>query len=147
MIRYDLACDKGHGFDGWFRDSAAFDKQAKRRLVTCPICGSVKVVKQLMAPGIPVKANAKAEAPVCMFSGPADPRQQMLLKMMRELRKEVEKNADYVGDRFAEEARRIHYNEAEKRGIFGEATSEDAKSLLEEGIEVHPLQILPEESN
>jgi len=147
MIRYDLVCDQGHTFDGWFRDSATYDKQSKRRLVACPVCDSKKISKQLMAPGIPAKANTKSDEPARVFAGPADPRQQMLLKMMRELRKQVESNADYVGDRFAEEARRIHYNEAEKRGIYGEATREDAKSLIEEGIEVHPLPVLPEEGN
>jgi hypothetical protein len=147
MIRYDLICEHGHSFDSWFRDSAAFDKQAKKRLVVCPDCDSSNVSKQLMAPGIPVKGNAKPEAPAKMFAGTPDPRQQMLAKMMRELRKHVETNADYVGDRFAEEARRIHYNETEQRGIYGEATREDAKALVEEGIEVHPLPILPEEAN
>lgn len=147
MIRYDLTCDKGHSFDGWFRDSATYDKQEKRRLVLCPVCDLHKVSKQLMAPGIPAKSNTKPEQPTRVFSGPADPRQQMLMKMMRELRKQVEQNADYVGDQFAEEARRIHYNEAEKRGIYGEATREDAEALVEEGIEVQPLPILPEEGN
>jgi hypothetical protein len=147
MIRYDLICDQGHGFDSWFRDSATYDKQAKRHLVVCPVCDSPKVSKQLMAPGIPAKANRKTDEPARVFTGPADPSQQILVKMMRELRKQVEKNADYVGDRFAEEARRIHYNEVEKRGIYGEATSEDAKALIEEGIEVHPLPVLPEEGN
>lgn len=147
MIRYDLVCDKGHGFDSWFRDSATYDKQAKRGLVQCPVCDSKKVSKQLMAPGIPAKSNKKPDEPAQVFNAPVDPRQQMLMKMMRELRKQVEKNANYVGDQFAEEARRIHYNEAEKRGIYGEATREDAEALIEEGIEVHPLPELPEEGN
>ena len=147
MIRYDLICDKGHSFDGWFRDSATYDKQAKRRLVLCPVCDSHKVSKQLMAPGIPAKSNTKPGSRRACSHGPADPRQQMLMKMMRELRKQVEQNADYVGDQFAEEARRIHYNEAEKRGIYGEATREDAEALVEEGIEVQPLPVLPEEGN
>jgi hypothetical protein len=100
-----------------------------------------------MAPGIPAKANKKSDEPARVFTGPVDPRQQMLMKMMRELRKQVEQNADYVGDQFAEEARRIHYKEAEQRGIYGEATREDAEALVEEGIEVHPLPVLPEEGN
>ncbi len=147
MIRYDLICAKGHSFDGWFRDSATYDKQATRGLVVCPVCDSKKVSKQLMAPGIPAKSNKTSVEPAQVFNAPVDPRQQMLMKMMRELRKQVEKNADYVGDQFAEEARRIHYNEAEKRGIYGEATREDAEALIEEGIEVHPLPELPEEGN
>src|SRR3954452_13558735 len=125
MIRYDLVCTEGHSFDGWFRDSSNYDKQAKRGLVSCPHCGSANISKQLMAPGIPAKGNRRSEpvkapavpvpaetaAPegVRMFSGPADPRQQMLVKMVRELRKHVEENAEYVGDKFTDEARKIHY--------------------------------------
>ncbi len=82
-----------------------------------------------------------------MMAGPVDPRSQALLAMMREMRKSVEANAEYVGDRFAEEARRIHYAETEKRGIYGESTPEDASALIEEGIEVHPLPRLPEDGN
>ncbi len=152
MIRYDLICDKGHAFDAWFADSAAYDKQAKRKLVTCVHCGSAKVEKQLMSPAIPAKSNRKAgaepqaSAQPQMFT-PGDQRQRKLLQMMREIRKSVEENSEYVGKRFAEEARKIHYEEAEKRGIHGEATAEDAKALVEEGIEVHPLPLLPEENN
>ena len=147
MIRYDLICDKGHEFDGWFRDSAAFEKQIKRRLVSCTHCGSDGVAKQLMAPGIPVKSNRKSEASQKMLAGTVDPRTQKLMQMMREVRKNVEENAEYVGDRFADEARKIHYEESEKRGIYGEAKPEDARALIEEGIEVHPLPRLPEDSN
>ena len=147
MIRYDLICDKGHEFDGWFRDSAAFEKQSKRRLISCTLCGSDEVTKQLMAPGIPVKSNRKAEASQTMLAGAVDTRTQKLMQIMREVRKNVEANAEYVGDRFADEARKIHYAESEKRGIYGEAKPEDAKALIEEGIEVHPLPRLPEDSN
>jgi hypothetical protein len=147
MIHYDLICTEGHAFDGWFGNSAAYDEQARLGLIACPVCGTGKVEKQLMAPGIPTKSNRKSEAKQPVFTGPADPRQAMLLTMMRELRKSVEANAEYVGDKFAEEARKIHYEEAEKRGIYGEATAEDAHSLIEEGIEVHPLPKLPEDGN
>ena len=147
MIRYDLVCDKGHEFDGWFRDSAGYDQQAGRGLVACTLCGSAKVDKQLMAPGIPAKTNRKSGTPLKMAAGPVDPRAQKLIKMMRELRQNVEENAEYVGARFADEARKIHYDEAEKRGIYGEATADDATALIEEGIEVHPLPRLPEDGN
>ena len=147
MIRYDLICDQGHGFDGWFRDSSAYDAQAEGGLVSCTDYGSVKVEKQLMAPGIPAKSNIKAEMPQKMVAGPVDPRMQLMMQMMREVRKSVEENAEYVGDRFADEARKIHYAETEKRGIYGEATADEAKSLVEEGIEVHPLPRLPEDGN
>jgi hypothetical protein len=147
MIRYNLICDQGHAFDGWFRDSGAFDLQSANNLVSCALCGSTKVEKQLMAPGIPAKANRKPEVPQRMVAGPIEPRAQAMLQMIRQMRAEVEKNAEYVGDKFAEEARRIHYAETEKRGIYGEATTDDAQALIEEGIEVHPLPRLPEDAN
>lgn len=147
MIRYDLICDKGHEFDGWFRDSEAFEKQIKRHLVACTYCGSEDITKQLMSPGIPAKSNRRPEASQTMLAGTVDSRTQRLMQMMREVRKNVEENAEYVGDRFADEARKIHYAESEKRGIYGEAKPEDAKALIEEGIEVHPLPRLPEDSN
>ncbi|MGL6181534.1 MAG: DUF1178 family protein [Aestuariivirga sp.] len=147
MIRYDLICDKGHEFDGWFRDSATYDKQARRGFVACSVCGSSKVEKQLMAPGIPAKSNRKDEVPQRMVTGPVDPRVAMMMKMMREMRRHVEENADYVGDKFAEEARKIHFAETEARGIYGEATADEATALIEEGIEVFPLPRLPEDGN
>jgi hypothetical protein len=147
MIRYDLSCDRGHEFDGWFRDSAAFDAQKERGLVACAHCGSESVEKQIMAPGIPTRSNAKPEPARRVAAGPVDARTQMLMQMMREVRKNVEANSEYVGDKFADEARKIHYAEAEKRGIYGEATADDARSLIEEGIEVHPLPRLPEDAN
>ncbi len=145
MMHYDLICDKGHAFDGWFRNSAAYDEQAGRGLVTCTHCGSAKVEKQLMAPGIPVKSNRRSEQK--MVAAPADPRLAELVTMMRELRRHVEENAEYVGDRFAEEARKIHYEETDARGIYGQTTPDEAKALIEEGIAVHPLPRLPEDGN
>jgi hypothetical protein len=145
MIRYDLRCDKGHEFDGWFSDSASFDAQLAKKLVTCAHCGSTNVDKQLMAPGIPAKGNRNPAAK--MAGGVIDPEAQRMLALMRELRRQVETNAEYVGGKFADEARKIHYEEAEKRGIYGEASHDDARALLEEGIEVHPLPRLPEDAN
>lgn len=145
MIHYDLICDKGHAFDGWFRNSAAYDEQAGKGLVTCTRCGSAKVEKQLMAPGIPVKSNRKGDQK--MVAAPADPRLAELMTMMREMRRHVEENAEYVGDRFAEEARKIHYEESDPRGIYGQTTPDEAKALIEEGIAVHPLPRLPEDGN
>ena len=155
MISYVLICDKGHEFDGWFSDSAAYDEQLQRGLITCIHCGSGKIEKQLMAPGIPVKGNRRKEGPTRPAAAPAqpvlasgfDPRLEKLLQLMREMRKTVEENAEYVGNRFAEEARKIHYEESERRGIYGETTAEDAKDLIEEGIEIHPLPVLPEDGN
>jgi hypothetical protein len=129
MIRYDLICDQGHEFDGWFSDSAAYDTQRKRGFVECTHCGSAKVDKQIMAPNIGVKGNRKADAtPAKMMTPPVDPRMQMMMQMMREMRAHVEKTA-------------------EKRGIYGSATPDDARELLEEGIEVLPLPVLPEDGN
>lgn len=147
MIHYDLICDNGHAFDGWFANSAAYDRQAEAGLVTCTACGSAKVGKQLMRPGIPAKANRKDDGPQKMVAGPVDPRLAMMMQMVREMRKHVEENAEYVGDKFAEEARKIHYEEAEHRGIYGEASADEAKALIEEGIAVHPLPRLPEDGN
>jgi hypothetical protein len=146
MIRYDLICDQGHSFDGWFRDSAAFDAQLARHLVTCSKCGSEQVQKQLMTPGVPVKANRRSDG-AAMAAAVAEPTREKMLALMREMRRTVEANSEYVGERFAEEARRIHYAEVEPRGIYGEAKLEDAKALIEEGIDVHPLPRLPEDSH
>jgi hypothetical protein len=148
MIRYDLICDKGHEFDGWFSDSASYDTQRKRGFVECAHCGSATVDKQIMAPNVGAKGNRKADAtPARMMTPPSDPRMQMMIKMMREMRAHVEKTAENVGDKFADEARKIHYKESEARGIYGNASMDDAKALLEEGIEVMPLPVLPEDGN
>ena len=156
MIRYTLNCEKGHAFDSWFQDSAAYDKQAKRGLVACPHCGSAKVEKAIMAPRLSgaKKRDTQAEAPapvaatqektpVAMIS----PQEQELRSKLKELRDHLTKNADHVGPKFPEEARKMHYGEIEHRSIYGEASADDAKALAEEGIEFHPLPILPEERN
>jgi hypothetical protein len=147
MIRYDLICDKGHEFEGWFSDSAAYDKQRKRGYVECAACRSTNIDKQLMAPNIGAKGNRKASAATLVATPPVDPRMQQMLHMMREVRAHVEKTAENVGDKFADEARKIHYKESEQRGIYGNATPSDAKALIEEGIEVMPLPRLPEDGN
>ena len=155
MIRYQLQCDKDHGFEAWFNNSAAYEKQVKRKLVTCPECGSTKVSKAIMAPNVGVKANKKTDLTVptkpSNNSAPVDPKvaaaQQEIMTAMRKLRKVVEENSEYVGPRFAEEARKIHYKEAEEKGIYGEASASDVKELLEEGVEIHPLPVLPEDQN
>jgi hypothetical protein len=146
MIRYDILCDSEHQFDGWFASSDSFDDQVARKLVQCPVCGSHKVAKALMTPGVPVKSN-RSSAPVPALHAPLDPKAQAMVEMVRKLRAHVEDNADYVGDKFAESARRIHYGEDEQRGIYGEATIDEARELHEEGVEVLPLPKLPEEGN
>ena len=161
MIRYSLVCDKGHDFESWFADSTAYDKQAKRKQVACPHCGSAKVDKAIMAPRLagsktgkgpaeapPVEAPAAAPgpaapAPVAMLS----PQERELRSKLKELRDHLTKNADNVGKKFPEQARKMHYGEVEHRSIYGEASPEDAKALAEEGIEFHPLPILPDDRN
>ena len=165
MIRYELRCDQAHEFDGWFKDSAAFDKLAAAGLVECPHCGPAKVAKRLMAPAIPKKGrparNAKVEAlPAPAAEAPAPPpappsappalpaaalaaMPAELRAMLRHMRTEIEKNCDYVGGDFAEEARKIHHGEAEARGIFGEASEDEAQALREEGIEIARIPWVP----
>ena len=150
MIRYDLICEQFHSFDGWFRDSGTFDEQAVAGLVSCPVCGSAQVEKQLMTPSLPVKANRRSEdapKPQQLAAGPADQKMRELVAVVRKLKAHVEANADYVGERFPEEARKMHYQEAEARAIYGEASLEEATALSEEGIDVHPLPKLPEDGN
>jgi hypothetical protein len=168
MIKYALACERGHTFESWFQSSTAYDTQAARALVACPICGSTKVAKAIMAPALTrthkrgfspqeVVAPAPTEAattpaapspgedktPVAMIS----PQEVEFRKKLKELRDHLTRNADYVGPKFPEEARKMHYGETEHRSIYGEASPDDAKALAEEGIEFHPLPVLPDERN
>ena len=161
MIRYALICEQGHDFESWFQDSAAYDKQAKRRLIACPVCGSSKVEKAIMAPRLsssskkrtapteaavqpaPAPEKAQEKAPVAMIS----PQEHEIRTKLKELREHLTKNADDVGQKFPEEARKMHYGEIEHRSIYGVASPDEARDLAEEGIEFHPLPILPEERN
>lgn len=159
MIKYSLQCQKGHGFDAWFTNSAACEKQLKRGLVACPSCGGSKVEKTLMAPNISPRTRKKggggggntmpADDPVPAASPAAMPPQvpREMLELMRKVRDEVVAKADYVGPRFADEARKIHHEEAPARGIYGEATADEAKALIEDGVEFYPLPRLPEDNN
>jgi hypothetical protein len=175
MIRYALQCEHGHAFESWFQNSAAYDKQAKRALVNCPVCGSAKVEKAIMAPRLaagsagsdaaaeprpvpPIPATPPPLQPAPMPPIPAtppgkpslavmSPPERELRQKLKELRDHITKNSNYVGQRFSEEARKIHYGEAERRSIYGEASPDEAKELHEEGIEFHPLPILPDDQN
>ena len=157
MILYRLKCKKGHEFEAWFASSTAFDKQQKRGQLSCPSCGTPKVSKALMAPSVAKRARTKAAARGAEEKGAeaptAKPQTQRvaahseLASAMRKLRAEIEGKSEYVGPRFSEEARKIHYEEAPARGIHGEATREEAQALIEEGIEFFPLPILPEDQN
>jgi hypothetical protein len=171
MIRYALICDKQHEFESWFQNSSAYDKQVKRGLVSCPMCGSAKVEKAIMAPQlartdtdaaamraaepletetatapsadmIPVAA-AEEKSPVAMLSS----QERELRKKLKELRDHLTRDSDNVGPKFPEEARKMHYGEIEHRSIYGEASPDEAKALAEEGVPFHPLPILPDERN
>lgn len=148
MIRYALKCRKGHEFEAWFKSSTAFDEQSKTGKVVCAVCGSKKVEKALMAPRV---AASRVEESIPVAHSPAgdkrDAIRKEMVQLMRKLRREVERNAEYVGPQFAEEARKIHYEEAPARGIYGEASPDDVKSLKEEGIEFYPLPQVPDDHN
>lgn len=141
MIRFSLSCPDGHAFDGWFRNGEDFEAQLKRDLVACPVCNSVKVEKTLMAPAV---STSRTQDKVALAMGQEQRKALAKLKAMAE---EAKKNADYVGDRFAEEARKIHFGEAEARGIYGEATAEEARGLVEDGVEFVPLPTFPDDTN
>jgi hypothetical protein len=156
MILYRLRCSKGHEFESWFKDSKTYERQEKKSLVGCAVCGDAKVARAIMAPRIGKKGKAEVEAPVPVPApapAPSLEQKQMAAlarKMPKELRDallkvraEVEKNCEHVGDRFADEARKIHYGESDKRGIYGETSDEEAEALAEEGIEFGRLPWIP----
>ncbi|WP_428670391.1 DUF1178 family protein [Roseibium sp.] len=171
MIRYTLICEAAHSFEGWFRNSGDFEAQCGRELVVCPVCGSSDVKKALMAPAVStsrkreaISASAAAEpaAPAQTEASspaatpgqtqpaallPTDVRHREIVEALRTLRAQVIANSENVGKGFAEEARKIHYGEAEERSIYGETTLEDAEALQEEGISVLPLPELPDDKN
>lgn len=140
MIQFTLACAAGHKFDAWFRNADAYEDQSARGVLCCPICNSSQVEKALMAPAV-----ARASEKVSLSAG--HPEHGEFLKAMRALRQKMTADADYVGDKFAEEARKIHYEEAEARGIYGEATRDEVVSLIDEGVEFMPLPSVPDEHN
>lgn len=140
MIRFSLHCDKDHEFEGWFSSSADFDRQSQNGLVECPMCGSHKIGKSLMAPAVAVSREATPSRPLAM-----DPEKREMMRKLKEMVQAVRANAEDVGERFPEEARKIHHGETEARGIIGKASTEDVKALIEEGIEIAPLPELPED--
>ncbi|MEP9373059.1 DUF1178 family protein [Mesorhizobium sp. KR1-2] len=141
MISFSLTCESAHEFEGWFRSNDDFEAQKKRKLVGCPVCGSHKVEKALMAPA--VSTSRKQEKMALAMNA----QQREALAQLKALSEKIRENADYVGDKFAEEARKIHFGETEARGIYGEATPEEAKSLVEEGVEFMPIPVFPEDRN
>lgn len=141
MIRFSLNCDRDHEFDGWFRNGEEFETQKKRGLVSCPVCGSSKVDKALMAPSV---STGRKRDQIALAAGET---QRQMLAQLRDMAKKVRENADYVGDKFAEEARKIHFGETDPRGIYGEASGDEVKALLEDGVEIMPLPEFPEDRN
>ncbi|WP_119309860.1 DUF1178 family protein [Cohaesibacter haloalkalitolerans] len=176
MIKYSLRCDHDHVFEGWFRNNDDCEAQIRDGRVECPYCASTSIAKSLMAPsvtgtrtqdkGLPVRpgaahtgvasggAGGNAVVPASVsVSAPASaeagegPSPQQIQQMLRAFRQHVVDNADYVGDKFAEEARKMHFRETEERGIYGEATVDEIKSLSEDGIDCLPMPVLPEDQN
>ena len=160
MIRYSLRCERDHPFESWFQSSSAYDTQVRRKLVTCPVCGSAKVEKAIMAPQIVSKKrrDSVAPAPEPVAAQPAEvtapastpllmAQERELRAKLKELRDHIVKNADNVGERFPNEARKMHYGDIEHRPIYGEASPDEARALIDEGVEVSPLPVLPEDRN
>ena len=157
MIRYNLRCEKGHAFESWFQSSTAYESQEKRRLVSCPACGSVKVERAIMAPQIVSKKGREAAPPApaapaeVTASSESTPllmaQERELRAKLKELRDHIVKNADNVGERFPNEARKMHYGDIEHRPIYGEASPDEARALIDEGVEVSPLPVLPDDRN
>lgn len=145
MIRYDLRCARGHGFDAWFRDIAAYDAQAAAGLVACAVCGSSQVEKRLMAPALRTgpAAPEPPEPPPPALPALSAPPESPAAAALAALRRRVEETAEYVGPRFAEEARRLHETGESERAIWGEATPSEAEALAEDGVPVAPLPWLP----
>jgi hypothetical protein len=160
MIHYNLRCEKGHAFESWFQSSSAYETQEKRGLVNCAVCGSTEVERAIMAPQIVSKKgreNVRSEpaptpVPAAEVTAPASTPLLMaqeveLRTKLKELRDHIVKNADNVGERFPAEARKMHYGDIEHRPIFGEASPDEARALVDEGVEVMPLPVLPDDRN
>ena len=141
MIRFSVACDKDHEFEAWFRSNDAFEKQAKRGLVDCPVCSSNRVHKALMAPAV---STGRKREKITLAMGD---QQRAAMAELKALSEKLRENADYVGDKFAEEARKIHFCETDQRGIYGEATPDEARSLAEDGVSFMPIPVFPDDRN
>ncbi|GEO86355.1 MULTISPECIES: DUF1178 family protein [Alphaproteobacteria] len=142
MIRYSLSCEKGHDFEGWFSESADFDRQLAGGLLTCPVCGSLQVTKVLMAPSVSTARGKEAVHALAVSEA-----QKVAVATLKQAVASIRANSEDVGERFPEEARKIHYGETEARGIIGEASLAEVKALVDEGIEIAPLPVLPDDVN
>lgn len=142
MIKFNLACENAHDFEAWFSSGSDFEDQQARGLVSCPHCGSVDVQKALMVPSVSTGRAKEAKQQMMMSAA-----QQEAMKTIREMVKQVKDNTENVGDKFSEEARKIHYGETEARGIHGSASLDEVHELVEEGVEIMPLPDVPEDQN
>ncbi|MCF6320894.1 MAG: DUF1178 family protein [Rhizobiaceae bacterium] len=153
MIKYSLSCENKHDFEGWFSSSSDFDTQKKRGLVTCPLCDTSKIDKTLMTPSLSTgrqlsKTSSQTQRDATLATNTKMPPESAeLIKQLRNFRDNIQANAENVGKKFPEEARKIHYGEADKRGIYGQASKEEVRDLVDEGVEVMPLPTLPEDTN
>jgi hypothetical protein len=141
LISFSLTCESAHEFEGWFRSNDDFEAQKKRKLVGCPVCGSHRIEKALMAPAV---STSRKQEKIALA---VNAQQREALAQLKALSEKVRENADYVGEKFAEEARKIHFGETEARGIYGEATPEEAKSLADDGVDFMPLPVFPDDRN
>lgn len=149
MIRYEMVCGLSHRFEAWFPDSAACDEQQAKGLLSCPICGDREVRKAPMAPAVkrnrePASAAAADGSPAPVATASDSERLAAMMSVLRALRRHVEENFEYVGGRFPEEVRRIHYGETEARDVWGQASAHEVRELLDEGIAVLPLPSVPD---
>lgn len=147
MICFSLVCGNDHGFEGWFRDGVTFDRQASEGAIACPECGDHAVRKAMMAPAVVrsgSRAREVAEPAARLAAMPDEAKAAIMIAMVRKMREHVETHFENVGERFPDEARRIHYGDAAEREIYGKASLEEARELVEEGIGVHLLPDVPD---
>jgi hypothetical protein len=142
LIRYSLSCDNAHGFEGWFSEGADFDRQVASGFLTCPVCGSASVGKTLMAPSVSTARKKEEKQAIVM-----DLARQEAIAKIKEAVASIKANAEDVGEKFPEEARKIHYGETGARGIIGQASIAEVRDLLDEGIAIAPIPVLPEDAN
>ncbi|WJH41220.1 DUF1178 family protein [Aliirhizobium terrae] len=142
MIKYTLCCDNAHTFEGWFSESADFDRQVENGFLTCPVCNSGSISKSLMAPSVSTARKQEAKRQMAM-----DLVRQEAMAKLREAVSNIRANSEDVGEKFPEEARKMHYGEADARGIIGQASLDEVHELLDEGIDIAPLPNLPDDTN
>lgn len=142
MIKYSLTCDSAHAFEGWFSTSADFDQQLQSGFLTCPICDSGAISKSLMAPSVSTARAKEKRQAVAMDVAKAE-----AMAKLKAAVADIKANSEDVGERFPEEARKIHYGEADARGIIGQASLGDVRELLDEGIEIAPIPVIPDDAN